>query len=103
MIPPRMPIVGRLESTVARYGGGIAIVAATVAARWLLEPVLENRLSYVAVLLASVLTLWFCGTGPATFAFVLCLAASYVLSGAALRQLPLRRVGPDRSSRAHRP
>ncbi|NBQ44070.1 MAG: hypothetical protein EBU23_16790, partial [Mycobacteriaceae bacterium] len=67
----RMPMADRLHSSVARFGAAIAIALAVVAARWLLTPVLETRLSYAAVLVSVVPSLWLYGLGPAIVAGVL--------------------------------
>jgi PAS domain S-box-containing protein len=69
------------KTMVARFGGAVAIVLTTVAARWLLAPVLETRLSYAAVLVSVVASLWLCGLGPAIVAGVLSFAASHALFG----------------------
>jgi PAS domain S-box-containing protein len=77
----RMPMADRLHSSVARFGAAIAIALAVVAIRWILAPLLGDRHPYMTVLISVVLSVWYCGPGPAAVACMLSFAASHALFG----------------------
>jgi PAS domain S-box-containing protein len=75
------PTVDRPAATAARYGTALAIALAIVAIRWLLAPLLADRLIYIVIPIATVLALWRCGIGPAIAAFAVSFGASHALFG----------------------
>ncbi|MCE9547499.1 MAG: DUF4118 domain-containing protein, partial [Planctomycetia bacterium] len=62
-----------------RYGLAVASTVAAAAARWLLDPVFEDRLPFITFFAAIALTAYFGGFGPAVVSVVLCgLVADYL-------------------------
>src|SRR5690606_28261969 len=57
------------------YAISIAVVAAAIVLRLLLDPLLGDRLPFLTLLPAVALVAWLCGRSPALLAIPLCLAA----------------------------
>ena len=71
---------GRLDSTVLRLGGAVAVVAATAAFRLVLEPVLEGRSPFLFFVPAVLIAAGFGGLWPGALATALSLAAGLAMS-----------------------
>src|SRR5438552_16027865 len=55
---------GTLAPMVARYGSGVAAVAAATFARWWLHPMFGSHRPFVTYFIALPLIAWYAGLGP---------------------------------------
>ena len=81
-----------------RIGAALAIAAATVLGRWLLEPLLGDRQQYLAPNVTAALATFLCGVGPGVVATVVATLASIVLFVAPFLRLGDGWVGPISSN-----
>src|SRR3989442_2573337 len=62
---------GKLAPMVARYGSGVAAVAAATLARWWLHPMFGSHRPFVTYLIALPLIAWYAGLGPTLLTLLL--------------------------------
>jgi K+-sensing histidine kinase KdpD len=68
-----------IRRPVARYATALGFVAAALAVRLVLDPVIRDRLPYASVLAAVAAAAWFAGVGPSLLAAIVGYVAGYGL------------------------
>src|SRR5678815_132459 len=68
-----------IRRPVARYATALGFMAAALAVRLVLDPVIRDRLPYASVLAAVAAAAWFAGVGPSLLAAIIGFVAGYGL------------------------